>query len=121
MSCPILLDLAATAHPWFSQKNKMDLYLRSVGLISAQKTQGEDFFSSVPIKNNGDELRCIEPDYSQWIDPKWMRRMSRVIKMGTAAAMECLSQAEIKSPDAIITGSAYGCLEDTEVFLKKLV
>jgi 3-oxoacyl-[acyl-carrier-protein] synthase II len=99
----------------------MELYLRSAGLISTQKTQGEDFFSITPQQSKGDELRCIEPEYSQWIDPKWMRRMSRVIKMGTAAAMECLRQANIKSPDALITGSAFGCLEDTEIFLKKMV
>ena len=99
----------------------MELYLRSAGLISAQKTQGGDFFLTTPVQGKGDELKCVEPDYTRWIDPKWMRRMSRVIKMGTAAAMECLSQANIKSPDAIITGSAYGCLEDTEIFLKKMV
>jgi 3-oxoacyl-(acyl-carrier-protein) synthase len=99
----------------------MELYLRSAGLISAQQTQGEEFFSVIPRKSANDELRCIEPEYSQWIDPKWMRRMSRVIKMGTAAAMECLRQAKIKTPDALITGTAYGCLEDTEIFLKKMV
>ena len=99
----------------------MEIYLRSAGLISAQRTLGEDFFSMSPEAKKGDELKCIEPDYSQWIEPKWMRRMSRVIKMGTAAAMECLRQANIKSPDAVITGTAYGCLEDTEIFLKKMV
>ena len=47
--------------------------------------------------------------------------MSRIIKMGVGAAMDCLQDAGIQQPDAIITGTAYGCLQDTEVFLKRLV
>jgi hypothetical protein len=41
--------------------------------------------------------------------------------MGVAAAMECLQEAELKVPDAIVTGTAYGCLEDTNSFLSKMV
>src|SRR5436305_174656 len=47
--------------------------------------------------------------------------MSRIIKMGVATAMECLNEAGINIPDAIVTGTAYGCLEDTGVFLSKMV
>ena len=47
--------------------------------------------------------------------------MSRIIRMGVAAAMECLQEADVKKPDAIITGTAYGCLEDTGLFLAKMV
>lgn len=47
--------------------------------------------------------------------------MSRIIKMGTAAAMECLQAASVQNPDAITMGTAYGCLEDTGIFLKKMV
>ena len=47
--------------------------------------------------------------------------MSRIIRMGVAAAMECLQEAGIKQPDAIITGTAYGCLEDTGLFLTKMI
>ncbi len=47
--------------------------------------------------------------------------MSRIIKIGVAAALECLQEARLALPDAIITGTAYGCLEDTGIFMKKLV
>ena len=47
--------------------------------------------------------------------------MSRVIKMGVAASLHCLQEAGIENPDAIITGTAYGCLEDTGLFLQKMV
>jgi 3-oxoacyl-(acyl-carrier-protein) synthase len=99
----------------------MDLYLNAAGLLSAQITQGDNFFSDLPQKPSANKLRCVEQDYGQWIEAKWMRRMSRIIKMGVAAATECLRQSGINSPDAIITGTAYGCLEDTEIFLKKMV
>jgi 3-oxoacyl-(acyl-carrier-protein) synthase len=41
--------------------------------------------------------------------------------MGVAAAMECLQEAGVKQPGAIITGTAYGCLEDTGLFLTKMI
>jgi 3-oxoacyl-(acyl-carrier-protein) synthase len=46
--------------------------------------------------------------------------MSRVVKMGVASAMKALKEAEVTVPDAIITGTGLGCLEDTVSFLRKL-
>jgi 3-oxoacyl-[acyl-carrier-protein] synthase II len=100
---------------------KMQLYIRSTASISPQKTFSGNFFSEEPLNHVGSRMNSLEPDYSAIIDPKLMRRMSRIIKMGVAAAMECLTQASIKVPDAIITGTAYGCLEDTEIFLTRMV
>ncbi len=74
-----------------------------------------------PAVYAGNRLNCIEPDYGQLIDPKMIRRMSRIIKMGVAAAMDCLKTSATEMPGAIITGTAYGCLADTEVFLSKMV
>jgi 3-oxoacyl-(acyl-carrier-protein) synthase len=50
-----------------------------------------------------------------------IRRMSRIVKMGVAAAMECLRNAAVTMPEAIVTGTAYGCLEDTGIFLRRMV
>lgn len=50
-----------------------------------------------------------------------IRRMSRIIRMGVAAATACLKESGVEIPDAIITGTAYGCLQDTDVFLTKMV
>jgi len=62
-----------------------------------------------------------EPDYRTLLDPRQIRRMSRIIRMGVAAALTCLREAGIASPDAIVTGTAYGCLEDTGLFLRSIV
>ena len=66
-------------------------------------------------------LKAIEPDYTAFIDPKLIRRMSHLIKMGVAAAKECLERGNTQMPGAIITGTAYGCLEDTVSFLTRMI
>jgi 3-oxoacyl-[acyl-carrier-protein] synthase II len=96
-------------------------YIRSTGNISPQHSFGEQPFLDSPVDHAGNRLSCIEPDYKAFIDPKPLRRMSRIIKMGVASAMECLREAGVQQPGAIVTGTAYGCLEDTGVFLTKMV
>ncbi|MFZ1304417.1 MAG: beta-ketoacyl synthase chain length factor [Ferruginibacter sp.] len=96
------------------------MYIKATGNISPQKTFGQQPMVDA-VAYTGNRLACIEPDYKDFIDPKQIRRMSRIIRMGVAAAMECLQEAEVKVPDAIVTGTAYGCLEDTNSFLSKLV
>jgi len=97
------------------------MYIRATGNISPQKTFGHLPLLAEPVEYSGNRLACIEPDYKTFIDAKLIRRMSRIIRMGVAAAMECLQEAGVKVPDAIITGTAYGCLEDTGLFLTKMV
>lgn len=96
------------------------MYIKATGNISPQKTFGHQPLGEA-VAYTGNRLACIEPDYKSFIDPKQIRRMSRIIRMGVAAAMECLQEADIKIPDAIVTGTAYGCLEDTNTFITKMV
>lgn len=97
------------------------MYIRATGNISAQRTFGHPPFIDMPIAYRGNRLPCAEPDYKEIIDIKLIRRMSRIIKMGVAAAMECLQEAGVSKPDAIVTGTAYGCLDDTGHFITKMV
>ncbi len=90
----------------------MSIYIRSSACISPQNTFG------LPA---GARLKCIEPDYKSLLDPKLLRRMSRIIRMGAAAGLVCLQEAGVKEPDAIVTGTAYGCQEDTGLFLNSLI
>ncbi|MEO6718783.1 MAG: beta-ketoacyl synthase chain length factor [Ferruginibacter sp.] len=99
----------------------MKLYIRATGNISPQKTFGTPAFLAEPVEYNSNRLPVVEPEYKTFIDVKLIRRMSRIIKMGVAAATECLKEAGVAVPDAIVTGTAYGCLEDTGVFLSKMV
>jgi len=99
----------------------MRAYIRSAASISAQNTFGNVLFLEELIEYQSSRLKVIEPDYRNYIDPKLIRRMSRIIRMGVAAAKECLQQGNVTQPDAIITGTAYGCLEDTGVFLSRMI
>jgi 3-oxoacyl-[acyl-carrier-protein] synthase II len=81
---------------------QMDFYIQAASAISPKSPGGE-------------------PDYAALIDTKAIRRMSRIIRMGVGAALSCLRDAGMTSPDAIVTGTAYGCLADTEVFLNKMI
>lgn len=95
------------------------VYIHSADAVSPQVSF--DQMLDAPLNYSGDQLHCVEPDYTQYVDARLIRRMSRIIKMGVAAASEALAHANLASPDAIITGTAYGCLADTEQFLTRLV
>jgi len=99
----------------------MKAYIRSSACISAQKTFGNAGFLNDIVEYDSTRLRAIEPDYKEFIDPKQIRRMSHVIKMGVAAAKECLNLGDVEMPGAIITGTAFGCMEDTITFLTRIV
>jgi 3-oxoacyl-[acyl-carrier-protein] synthase II len=97
------------------------MFIRATGNISPQNSFGHKPLLAEPVTYTGNRLACAEPDYKNFIDVKMIRRMSRIIRMGVAAATECLQESGISQPDAIITGTAYGCLEDTGVFLTRMV
>src|SRR6186713_3358632 len=99
----------------------MSVYIKGMGNISPQKTWDENGLLDQPLAYMGDKLSCHEPDYSSYIDPKQLRRMSRIIKMGVAAGSMALKQSGISVPNGIITGTAYGCLDDTGIFLNRMI
>ncbi|WP_183574105.1 beta-ketoacyl synthase chain length factor [Mucilaginibacter sp. X5P1] len=99
----------------------MKLYIRSSACVSPQNTFNHEGFLNDIVEYTGTRLKAIEPDYKQFIDPKQIRRMSHVIKMGVAAAKQCLIDADVDMPGAIITGTALGCIEDTVTFLTRII
>src|ERR1700744_3463899 len=104
----------------------MKIYIRAIASISPAPAgvganAATDQAPPPGAATTGNRLKAIEPDYSVYIDTKSIRRMSRIVKMSVAAAFQCLQEAEVAVPDAIITGTAYGCLGDTEIFLSRLI
>ncbi|MFZ6011539.1 MAG: beta-ketoacyl synthase N-terminal-like domain-containing protein [Bacteroidota bacterium] len=99
----------------------MAVYIKGIGNISPQHTAFGATWLNPPNAARENKLSCIEPDYHAWIDPRHTRRMSRIIKMGVAAAYMALKESGVERPDAIITGTGYGCLEDTGTFLNKMI
>jgi 3-oxoacyl-[acyl-carrier-protein] synthase II len=99
----------------------MALFIKGMGNISPQKTWDENGLLSGVNHAVGNKFTAVEPDYSTFVDPKLIRRMSRIIKMGVASAMMALKQSSVSVPASIITATGYGCLEDTGTFLTKMV
>lgn len=69
----------------------------------------------------GDRFTCKEPSYKDLIPPMQLRRMSKTIRTGVAAAKLCMQQAGIEKPDGIHIGTAYGVLDDSEKFLDNII
>ena len=62
------------------------------------------------------DIKLLIPDAAQ------RRRMSKVIKTAVSTAVECVQGAEnIDSLDAIITATGWGCLTDSERFLRNVI
>lgn len=99
----------------------MEAYIRGASIISSQKTFGTTDFLADVVETDSNYLHCIEPSYKEFLNPTMARRMARLVKMSIAAAVTCLKDSAITQPDAIITGTALGCLEDTEKFLLAII
>ncbi len=69
----------------------------------------------------GTRASCVEPDYKDLIPPMQLRRMTKPVRTGVAAAKLCLQAAGVSLPDAIHAGTAFGMLQDSEHFLQKLI
>nr|WP_295923620.1 beta-ketoacyl synthase chain length factor [uncultured Dyadobacter sp.] len=96
--------------------SKPALYLSAASTISHQPTFGNPGFASALGPVDASSV-LISPDYKAFIDAGLLRRMSKILRMSVACAKDCIAQAGIEQPDAIVVGTGLGCLQDTEKFL----
>ncbi|WP_342083913.1 beta-ketoacyl synthase chain length factor [Dyadobacter sp. OTU695] len=96
--------------------HKPALYLSAASTISHQPTFRNPGFSVAlgPVEASS---VLINPDYKAYIEAGLLRRMSKILRMSVACAKDCITQAGIEQPDAIVVGTGLGCLQDTEKFL----
>jgi 3-oxoacyl-(acyl-carrier-protein) synthase len=95
----------------------MKTYINGTGNVSPQKTWDNSVFLEEVMDLQGRMLQCHEPEIDPGLDEKYLRRMSRLIRLGWIAARICLEEAGNPDPDAIITGSGRGSVMDSEKFL----
>ena len=96
-------------------------YINGTGIISAQKMYEADFLEEVTLNDTANVLLAQQPSYNEVISPAAIRRMAKGVKMGIYASNQALQEAKVEVPDAIITGTGKGCLEDTDKFLKAIL
>lgn len=98
----------------------MKAFINGMGVISPQLTWERRDFLLSPVDYSQNYLQCIEPEYEQLIPAQFLRRMSRILRIGTSAGIRAVREAGVAKPDAIIAGTGYGCLEDTATFLSQI-
>lgn len=101
-------------------QSNVPCYINGIGIISPQKTYDNQLFLTEISQYNDNVLTCVTPDFKTYISPVQLRRLSRMLRIGLSASIICLKDAKNDSPDAIITATGYGFLEETEKFLREL-
>ena len=99
----------------------MKAYINGIGAVSPQNTLSADHFLDDVQAVEAHLLQVLKPDYKQFVSPKVLRRMSKIVRMSTAAAITAMKEAGIEQPDAILTGTGMGCQADTEKFLNAIL
>ena len=78
-------------------------YIQAASSITHQATfQNPGFFSSIQEIESDAEL--VNPNYRDFIDARALRRMSIILRMSLTCAKDCLIQANIEQPGALIVG-----------------
>lgn len=90
-------------------------YIRSLAQVSCQEPLSNGWLQN-PIRYEGSYVRAIEPNSKGLILPSEARRMSKILKRTVCTSITALNESGIQHPDAIITGSGMGCMENTEKF-----
>jgi 3-oxoacyl-(acyl-carrier-protein) synthase len=96
-----------------------EIYILSAAQISAQTPLCEDWMTN-PISYSEEYVRAIEPNYKEYFSALEVRRYGRLLKRALLVSRKAMETSGVTNPDAIITGTGLGCIENTEFFLKDL-
>lgn len=97
------------------------VYINGMHSISPQPTFNNGFFDAELDNSKRDFLQIIAPNYKEYISPVKLRRMTKIIRLGLIGAIKSLEDAKQEDVDAIIVGSGYGNISDTQKFLNSII
>ena len=100
-------------------KSRGLIYVLSAKQISLQQPLSEDWMQE-PMVYDAPFVRSIDPSFKDYVSPIEARRMGKILKRAVATSKEALNASGLDTVDAIITGTGYGCIENTEFFLDAL-
>ena len=101
-------------------EQKTSVKILSAKQITIQNPLCEDWMEN-PLRYSEDYVRAVDPDFKQFISAGDARRMGKLLKRALATSLSALQESGIDNPDAIITGTGFGSIENTELFLDALV
>jgi len=96
-------------------------YIIGSGCVSPQKSLDGFLTEKVGLSPEAAKFEIEKPNYREYIDPKQLRRMSKIVRMGMVSASLAMKESGIELPGAIITGTGMGCQRDTEKFLNSMI
>lgn len=95
---------------------KIPIYIQDATQISVQEPLCEKWMD-VPVYYDLLYARSIDPDFREYVSPLDGRRMGKILKRALATTLRIVRNTGITAPDAIISGTGLGCIENTEIFL----
>lgn len=95
------------------------IYIQSAEQISIQKPLCDEWMDA-PELYDGPYTRSIDPNFKQYLSPTESRRLGKILKRALVTSVEAIRNSHTEMPDAIITGTGLGCIENTEFFLSAL-
>lgn len=95
------------------------IYIKTATQISIQQPLSESWMNT-PVYATDEYMRSQDPNFRDWLPPLEARRMGKLMRRALVTALKALRDAEVAKPDAIITGTGLGCIENTELFLDQL-
>lgn len=96
------------------------VYINGTGAISIQPDISFKGLSE-PLGFHSNYVRCADPNFKDFFEPLAARRMSKIIKRAIITAEAALKESKLEIPDAIISGTGLGCVEETEKFLDAMI
>lgn len=110
-------NISAASSP---ARSKREIYIRSLAQISAQKPLNDDWLEHPDLFHGETVVPAQDPAFRQWLNPMKSRRWDKLLKRAVVTAQEALRRGGVEHPDAIVTGTAMGCLESTSALLGAL-
>lgn len=96
-----------------------EIYVLSAKQISIQQPLSEEWMNN-PTLYEPAFYRSIDPSFKEYVSPIEARRMGKILKRALATSKEALKASGLETVEAIVTGTGYGCIENTEFFLDAL-
>ena len=96
------------------------MYIQSANQISVQKPLSDEWFDN-PVYYEDKRVPTINPDFKDHFPPLVARRMCVLLKRAVMMARLALKEASVEMPDAIISGTGLGCIDNTEKFIYSIM
>ena len=102
-----------------SDMSDIRVYIKAATQISMQQPLSEAWMTA-PVEHTEPYVRSLDPNFRDWLNPLDSRRMGKILKRALVTAQKVMHDSGVQQPDAVITGTGLGCIENTELFLDQL-